>query len=77
MFYKRMNDEERQRLLNAALDAEVAGDSAAAEEFLRQIPAPAELVMELKKAVGSDIMRELDLNYADAVDLYGPRWLDG
>ncbi len=58
------------------MKAEAEGDSEAAEEFLRQIPVPAGLAMELKKAAGSDIMRELDLNYADAEDRYGADWLD-
>lgn len=70
-----MPQEERDRLLDEAMKAEAAGDSAKAEEFLKQVPVSAGLAMELKKAVGSDIMRSLDLNYADAEAQYGSNWL--
>lgn len=76
MAHKRMSDEERDRLLEAAMDAEAAGDSAAAEEFLRQIPVSTGLAMELKRAVGSEVMSRLNLNYADVEDRYGVDWLD-
>lgn len=76
MVHKRMSDAERDRLLQAAMDAEAAGDSVAAEEFLRQIPVSAGLAMELKRAVGSEVMSRLELNYADAEERYGADWLD-
>lgn len=76
MAHTRMNDEERERLLQAAMDAEAAGDSAAAEDFLRQIPVSPGMAMELKRAVGSETMRRLNLNYADVEEKYGPGWLD-
>jgi hypothetical protein len=70
-----MPQQERDRLLDEAMNAEAAGNSARADELLRKIPVPAGLAMELKKAVGSDIMRSLDLNYAEAEARYGLNWL--
>jgi hypothetical protein len=70
-----MSQEEQDILMEEAIEANAAGDSARAEELLRQIPVPAGLAMELKKAVGSDIMRSLNLNYAEAEAHYGSNWL--
>ena len=70
-----MPQEERDRLLDEAMKAEAAGDSARAEALLMQVPVSAGLAMELKRAVGSDVMRSLDLNYADAEECYGSNWL--
>ncbi len=70
-----MSPEERDRLLEEAMNAEAAGDSKRAEQLLKQIPVSAGLAMELKRAVGSDVMRSLDLNYADAEARYGSNWL--
>lgn len=70
-----MSPEERDRLLEEAMEAEAAGDSSRAEQLLKQIPVSAGLAMELKKAVGSETMRRLNLNYADAEAHYGSNWL--
>lgn len=70
-----MSQEERDRLLDEAMKAEAAGDSARAEELLMQVPVSAGLAMELKRAVGSDVMRSINLNYEDAEACYGSNWL--
>lgn len=76
MSHKRMSGTEREQLLKAAMKAQSAGDSEAAEKYLKQIPVPAGLAMEMKRAVGSEIISGLDLNYADAEEKYGPDWID-
>jgi hypothetical protein len=70
-----LTSEQRHNLMKQAMIAEKAGDMAKIGEILRQIPVSATLIMNLKKAVGPDVMRNLDLNYEEAEARYGPDWL--
>jgi hypothetical protein len=70
-----MTLEEKDRLIDAALEAELAGDEDKASEILKYVPISAELAMGLKNAVGSDVMRAVGYNYAEAEAKYGSDWL--
>jgi hypothetical protein len=70
-----MTKEEKDRIFEEAMIAEEAGDSQKARALLKKIPISAKLAMGLKNAVGSEIMRSVNLNYADAEAKYGPNWL--
>jgi hypothetical protein len=70
-----MTIEEKDRLVDAAIDAELAGDKAAAAEFLKKVPVPADFAMDMKNAVGGDIMRSLGYDYSEAEAKYGANWL--
>jgi hypothetical protein len=70
-----MTDEEKNLLIEQAMEADIRGDRETADKLLNLIPAPADLIMELKRAVGSDIdMRDVDLNFSEVVEKYGPDW---
>ena len=70
-----MTIEEKDRLIDAALEAELAGDKDRAKEIMKKIPLPADWAMDVKKAAGSDILRTIGYNYSEAEARYGADWL--
>ncbi len=70
-----MSQEERDKIFEEAMLAEEAGDSQKSKELLKKVPISAGFAMALKNAVGHEIMREVNLNYADAEAKYGANWL--
>ena len=73
-----MSEEERDRLVNAAIEARVTGDKKAAEEFLRQIPVDPETARSIKDAGGPgalDYMIARGYNFSEEVAKYGTEWL--
>jgi hypothetical protein len=70
-----MTIEEKDRLIDAAAEAELAGETEKAKAILKTIPVPADLAMHLKNAVGADILRAIGYNYSEAEAKYGHNWL--
>lgn len=70
-----MTIEEKDRLIDEAAEAELAGDEERAAAILKTVPISADLAMDMKKAVGSEILRTIGYNYSEAEAKYGPDWL--
>jgi len=71
-----MTEEEKDRIMDEAVEAMVNDDTARAEMLLEQVPVDPDFAMDLKNALGSETMRRLNRNYAEAEAKYGPNWLN-
>ena len=73
-----MSQEERERLVNAAIKARVAGDKKTAEMLLRQIPVPPETAKSIRDAGGPGVLEWMEArgyDFSEARAKYGEKWI--
>ena len=77
---KKLTEEERQQIIEAAMDARLAGDKDTASRLFRQIPLDPQLARSIKDTGGYIVLQEMvakGYNMSEVEAKYGSEWLQG
>jgi hypothetical protein len=74
--HRKYTAEERDALLEAALDASMAGDSEEADRLIRKMPIHPRWAKIIADVYGNEFLTE-NFNITHANEVYGEDWLNG
>jgi hypothetical protein len=77
---KILTEEEQQQIIEAAMDARLAGDKDTASRLFRQIPVDPQLARSIKDTGGPAVLQGMankGYNMSEVEATYGSGWLQG